>query len=63
MVQGTNIDKNSEFKMQNAKLWGKNYKFLGDRRANLGKLKNLGSLMSPKSMLAKLPNFTKKANG
>ena len=29
MVQGTNIDKNSEFKMQNAKLCGKNYKFLG----------------------------------
>ena len=38
-------------------------------RGNLGKLKNLGSLMSlmsPKSMLAKLPDFTKKkptANG
>ena len=35
-------------------------------RVNLGKLKNLGSLMSAKSTLAKLPNFsnlTKKANG
>ena len=58
MVQGTNIDKNSEFKMQNAKLCGKNYKFLGGARENLGKLKNLGSLMSPKSTLPKLPNFS-----
>ena len=58
MVQGTNIDKNSEFKMQNAKLCGKNSKFLGGARENLGKLKNLGSLMSAKSALAKLPNFS-----
>lgn len=28
MVQGANIDKNSEFKMQNAKLWGENCRFL-----------------------------------
>ena len=43
--------------MQNAKLCGKNYKFLGLVGTNLGKLKNLGSLVCPKSTFTKLPNL------